>query len=107
MPTADAVLVLTTLPISADAAAFARALVNRHLAACVSVLPPMESTYRWKGAVQHDAERQLIIKTRAPAVDALMAAVREIHPYEVPEMLVVPVTGGDPQYLQWLADATT
>jgi len=107
MPTADAVLVLTTLPISADSAAFGRALVDRRLAACVSVLPPMESTYRWKGAVEHNAERQLIIKTGAPAVDALMAAIREIHPYEVPEILVVPVTGGDPQYLEWLAAATT
>ena len=106
MPTIDAVLVLTTLPASADVAAFARALVESHLAACVSALPVMDSIYRWKEAIEHDTERQLLIKTRAALVDRLFACIRSLHPYEVPELLVVGVTGGGASYLDWLCEAT-
>ena len=99
------VVVLTTLPGDADADAFARTLVDQRLAACVNVLPPMQSTYRWKGSVETAAERQLLIKTRAAGVAALEQRVRELHPYDVPEFLVIPVNGGSAAYLAWLNES--
>ena len=99
------VVVLTTLPGDADADAFARTLVDERLAACVNVLPPMQSTYRWKGSVETAAERQLLIKTRAAGVAALEQRVRELHPYDVPEFLVIPVNGGSAAYLAWLNES--
>ena len=101
------VLVLTTLPADADAAAFAEALVDARLAACVNLLPPMESVYRWQGAIEQDTERQAIVKTTLPRVDALWQRVRELHPYEVPEFVVIPIVDGNQAYLQWIADSTT
>ena len=99
------VVVLTTLPGDADADAFARTLVGERLAACVNILPPMHSTYRWKGSVETAAERQLLIKTRAAGVAALEQRVRELHPYDVPEFLVIPVDGGSAAYLAWLNES--
>jgi periplasmic divalent cation tolerance protein len=98
-------LVLTTFPADGDAAAFAKALVDERLAACVSVLPPMQSTYRWKGTVESAAERQLLIKTKAAQVAALEVRVKQLHPYEVPEFLVLTIDAGSPAYLSWLADS--
>ena len=106
MPTTDAVLVLTTLPASADVSAFAGALVEARLAACVSALPAMDSIYRWKETIERDAERQLLIKTRPALVDRLFERIRSMHPYEVPELLVLPVTGGGAPYLAWLSEVT-
>ena len=100
------VLILTTLPAGADAAAFAAALVEDRLAACVSVLPEMESIYRWEGAVQRERERQLIVKTSRDRVDALRQRVGELHPYDVPEFLVVPIVDGSDAYLRWIGDST-
>jgi periplasmic divalent cation tolerance protein len=101
------VLVLTTLPADADARAFAQALVDSRLAACVNVLPPMESIYRWQGAVECEPERQLVMKTTMPRVDALWQRVRDLHSYEVPEFVVVPIVDGNQAYLQWIADSTS
>src|ERR1041385_3374374 len=101
------VLVLTTLPADADAAAFAEALVEARLAACVNLLPPMESVYRWQGSVERETERQVIVKTTLPRVDALWQRVRELHPYEVPEFVVIPIVDGNQAYLQWIADSTS
>jgi periplasmic divalent cation tolerance protein len=101
------VLVLTTLPVDADAGAFAQAIVEGRLAACVNVLPPMESTYRWQGAVEHETERQVIMKTTMPQLDALWQRVRDLHSYEVPEFIVLPIVDGNQAYLQWIADSTT
>jgi len=101
------VLVLTTLPADADAAVFARTLVSERLAACVNLLAPMESVYRWEGDVQRDAERQLIMKTTRARVDALWQRVRELHPYEVPEFLVLPIADGSDAYLRWLGESTS
>ena len=101
------VLVLTTLPADADAASFAEALVSARLAACVNLLPPMESVYRWQGSVERETERQVIVKTTLPRVDALWQRVRELHPYEVPEFVVIPIVDGNQAYLQWIADSTT
>jgi len=106
MTTTDCVLVMTTLPASGDAAAFARTIVDEKLAACVNILPEMQSTYRWKGSIERDAERQLLIKTTAESVEALWTRVRELHPYEVPEFLVIPVVGGNPSYLEWIREST-
>lgn len=99
------VIVLTTLGAQADAAAFARVLVDERLAACVNVVPEMTSVYRWKGAIEEDREQQLIIKTTSDRVAALEARFHELHPYEVPEFLVIGVTGGSPAYLEWLGDS--
>lgn len=95
-------LVLTTLGAAHDASAFARTLVDERLAACVNVLPPMTSVYRWKGAVEEDREQQLFIKTTLELVPALEARLRTLHPYEVPECLAVPVISGTQAYLEWV-----
>src|SRR5258705_4478444 len=95
------VIVLRTLAASAEAAASARVLVTDRLAACVNVLPPMTSLYRWKGAIEEDSERQLVIKTTADRVAALQARFNELHPYELPEFIVLGADASAP-YLDWL-----
>ena len=99
----DYVLVLTTLPASHDAASVARALVQERLAACVNLLPVMRSMYRWEGSIEDEEERQLLIKTTRARVEDLRARVTELHPYEVPEFLVLPVMGGSEAYLRWIS----
>jgi periplasmic divalent cation tolerance protein len=108
MPMADTphVLILTTLPADADAGAFAHALVDTRLAACVNVLPMMESIYRWEGRVERDSERQLLLKTSRDRVVALWERVRELHPYDVPEFIVLPIVDGSDAYLQWIGEST-
>ena len=103
-PLMEFALVLTSIAAEGDADAIAKALVDERLAACVSVLPPMQSTYRWKGTVESAAERQLLIKTKAAQVAALEVRVRELHPYEVPEFLVLAIDAGSPAYLSWLRE---
>ncbi len=99
------VVVLTTLDERTDAAVFARTLVEARVAACVNVLPPMQSVYRWKGVVETATERQLVIKTTVAQVQALTAMLSQLHPYDVPEMLVLPVTETTTGYRNWLVDA--
>ena len=96
---------LTTLGADDDAAAVARTLVEERLAACVNVLPVMTSTYRWKNRIEQDREQQLVIKTLASRLPALEARLRELHPYEMPEFLVVPVAAGSEAYLGWLDES--
>lgn len=103
---AEYVVVLTTLPGDADGAAFGRALVDERLAACVNLLPAMESIYRWEGQIERESERQVIIKTSRERVAALWDRVRELHPYEVPEFLVLPIVDGNEAYLRWVGEAT-
>ena len=100
-----AAIVLTTLAAEADAAALARTLVEERLAACVNVLPEMTSVYRWKGDIEQDRERQLVIKTSAGRIEALRARLRELHPYELPEFLVLNAQGSE-AYLAWIAEST-
>jgi len=102
-----AVIVLTTVGAAFDATRLAPTLVDEHLAACVNVLPPMQSIYRWQGQVHVDDERQLVIKTSSDRVEALQFRVRALHPYELPEFLVIDVAGGSQAYLAWLTQATT
>lgn len=99
-------IVLTTLGAQTDAAAFARVLVDERLAACVNILPVMTSVYRWKGTIEEDREQQLVIKTTSDRVEALEARFRELHPYELPEFLVVAATDGSAGYLAWLEEST-
>ena len=99
------VVVLTTLSAQTDAATFARMLVAERLAACVNVLPAMMSVYRWKGEIEEDSEQQLLIKTTSDCVAALEAKFRELHPYELPEFLVISATGGSPVYLEWMGES--
>jgi periplasmic divalent cation tolerance protein len=103
----DVALVLTTLGADADAAALARTLVDEGLAACVNVLPPMTSVYRWKGAVEQDREQQLIIKTASARLGALEARLKALHPYELPEFLILSAVGGSDAYLAWVRGSVT
>jgi periplasmic divalent cation tolerance protein len=102
----DYVVILTTLPADADGLAFGRALVDERLAACVNLLAPMESVYRWEGRVEKESERQLVIKTSRDRVIALWDRVRELHPYEIPEFLVLPIVDGNEAYLRWVGEST-
>ena len=97
----SAVIVLTSLSASADAAAFARTLVSERLAACVNVLPPMRSIYRWNEAIEENLEQQDVIKTTEERVAAIETRLRELHPYELPEFLIVDASASKP-YLAWI-----
>lgn len=102
----DVVLVFTTVPNAQSAEAIATALVEERLAACVSMLPPMISIYRWEGSLTRDEEQQLLIKTTADRVPALSERLKVLHPYRVPELLVCTVTGGSAAYLEWVRAET-
>jgi periplasmic divalent cation tolerance protein len=99
-------LVLTNLPDRAAAERIAELLVGQRLAACVNMLAPCRSVYRWKGAVQHDEEHPVLIKTTSERYPALEAALRSAHPYELPEIIALPIEQGLPAYLEWLAAET-
>jgi periplasmic divalent cation tolerance protein len=101
-----ALLVLTNLPDRAAAERLADLVIARNLAACVNILAPCRSVYRWKGAVQHDEEHPMLIKTTRERYDALEQALREGHPYELPEIIAVPIERGLPAYLDWVAAET-
>ena len=105
-PDLDVVLVLTTLGADADALTFARTLGEEHLAACVNVLPPMTSVYRWRGRIEEDQERQIVVKTTRQQVAALEQRLRALHPYELPEFLVLATSGGSDAYLGWILEST-
>ena len=99
-------LVLTNLPERAAAERLAGLLVEKRLAACVNILAPCRSVYRWQGAVRHDEEHPMLIKTTAERYPALEQALRSGHPYELPEIIAVPIEHGLPAYLQWVAAET-
>jgi periplasmic divalent cation tolerance protein len=101
----ERLLVLTTVARAEDAERIAEELVGRRLAACVNVLPGVRSIYRWKGAVERDEERLLVIKTRADRFEALRETLLALHPYEVPEVVAVPIEGGSAPYLHWLDES--
>ena len=99
-------LVLTNLPDRAAAEKLADAIVAKNLAACVNILAPCRSVYRWKGAVQHDEEHPMLIKTTRERYAALESEMRAQHPYELPEVIAVPIERGLPAYLDWVAAET-
>lgn len=102
----ECVVLCTTLPATADAAALARTLVGERLAACVTSQPGIRSVYRWQDGIEEDEEQQVLIKTTADRVELLGDRIRELHPYEVPELLVLPVSGGGADYLAWIRACT-
>lgn len=99
----DACLVLTTVGLLAKAEDLAKALVERRLAACVSIVGPVRSIYRWQGAIEDQQEYLLIIKTTRERAAHLKAAFAELHPYELPEQVELSIAGGGAAYLEWLS----
>lgn len=101
-----AVFVYITAASPEQAATIGRALVEERLAACANILPGMHSIYHWQGAVETAEETVLIVKTRQSLAEALTARVRELHSYDVPCVTVLPITGGNPDFLRWIEDET-
>jgi periplasmic divalent cation tolerance protein len=104
-PDSTVVILITTLAADADADVFARTLIDEQLAACVSVLPPMTSIYRWQGELEQAQERQLLIKTTAARVLALKERFQTLHPYDVPEFIVVRPEAVGELYAKWVSDS--
>jgi periplasmic divalent cation tolerance protein len=98
----DKIVVLTTCESEEQASRLARRLVEKKLAACVNILPQIRSVYRWKDKIEDAAEFQLVIKSRRDLFDALRAEIAEIHSYEIPEIIAIPIVDGSPGYLAWL-----
>lgn len=103
----DFVQVVTTTERQEDARRIADLLVENRLAACVQIGGPITSVYRWQGKVERAQEWQCHIKTRQDLLDDVSEAIREIHPYEVPEIIAVPIVAGSRDYLTWLEEQTT
>ena len=102
----DHVIVLTTVGRDIDPATIGMRLVEERLAACVNALPEMDSFFRWHGAVERERERQLLIKTTAARLPELERRLHEMHPYDLPEFLVVTIEAGSEAYLRWVANST-
>lgn len=101
------VLIITTTDKKEDADKIASFLVEKKLAACVQVIGPIESTYRWKGKVEKSREWLCFIKSRENLLSEIEKRLREIHPYEVPEIVALPIIGGYKDYLSWVIKETT
>jgi len=99
------VIVLSTVPTDHDPLTLARTLVEEQLVACVNILPAMQSVYRWEGKVEQASEHQLVMKTTRERVEALEARLGDLHPYDVPELLVLPIVDGGEPYLKWLTES--
>jgi periplasmic divalent cation tolerance protein len=102
----EIVLVLTTIDDSEQSEAIARTLVEEQLAACVNISGPMTSIYRWNGRLERAGERQLVVKTTRGRLAALRARLLELHPYDLPELLVIAADEGTPAYLEWVQQST-
>ncbi len=103
----EALLVITNLPDRATAEHIAEALVTEGVAACVNILSECTSIYRWKNKIEHEAEVPLLIKTTREAYPQLEHALRDLHPYELPEIIALPISAGLPEYLNWVTQETT
>jgi len=99
-------IVITNLPDRASAEKLAALLIEQRLAACVNIFPPCSSIYRWREQIKHDEEHPLLIKTVQDRYAQVEASIRDNHPYELPEIIAVPITGGLPAYLQWVESET-
>lgn len=102
----DPVLIYTTYPSLVEASKAGRALVETGLCACVNIIPGMRSIYRWEGRIEEAEETVMILKTRAGHVTRVTGAVKRSHPYEMPAVLVLPVSGGNQAYIDWILTAT-
>jgi periplasmic divalent cation tolerance protein len=107
MPHTDALVVLTTVASDEEAVAFVRELLDRRLIACGTLMPGARSLYRWQGKVADEREVVIMLKTRSARLDSLRTAFAELHPYKVPELLALPVDGGNEKYLEWINAETT
>jgi|SRR5687767_11661398 periplasmic divalent cation tolerance protein len=107
MPHTDATVVLTTVASEDEAVTFVRALLDRRLIACGTMLPGARSLYRWQGKVADEKEVVLLLKTRSARVEALREAFGELHPYKVPELLVLSVDSGLDKYIEWINGETS
>ena len=103
----EIIIILTNLPDRASALKLAGQLVEQRLAACVNVLAECSSVYRWEGRIKSATEVPVLIKSRAQRYDEVEAAIRRLHPYELPEIVAVPVRRGLEEYLEWVAGETT
>jgi periplasmic divalent cation tolerance protein len=103
----QAILVLTNVPDNAVAQSLATAVVEQRLAACVNILPVVQSVYRWQGVVEQASEITLMIKTTQTCYAELEQLIRHLHPYDVPEVIAIPVSAGLPSYLQWIETETS
>ena len=103
----NARIILTTAGSQEEAMKIARALVERKLAACVNILPRIESVYRWQGKVETAQEWLLLIKTQAESFERVRAAVKELHSYDLPECVMLEVSAGSQEYLNWIVKNTT
>lgn len=106
MPTDDYIIVLTTCNSSEIASSIAESLVSNKLAACVNIINGIESVYQWQGKIEHDKEILLIIKTQQYLYSQLEQAIQELHDYELPEIIAVPINTGEKNYLNWIQSAT-
>jgi periplasmic divalent cation tolerance protein len=104
--TKDCIQVITTLEKREDADRIASAVVKNRVAACAQILGPIRSTYWWKGKVEEAGEWLLMMKTRGDLFSALEKEIRALHPYEVPEIIALPIVAGSPSYLKWIGDET-
>jgi periplasmic divalent cation tolerance protein len=98
-------LVLTTAGSDEQAVTIARALVDRRLAACVNIVSAVCSIYRWEGKIEEEEEKLLIVKTSRRLFPQVQQAIRELHSYDLPEVLAIPIVTGDPDYLNWLGES--
>lgn len=107
MPHTDALIVMTTVASAQEAEALVRGLLERRLIACGTMLPGARSLYRWEGKLADETETVVLLKTRSACLGSVEAAFGELHPYKVPELLALPVTGGNAKYLDWLTGETS
>ena len=107
MPHTDAVVVLTTVATADEAVRLVRALLDRRIVACGTLMPGVRSLYRWEGKIADEQEVLVILKTRSAALESLQVAFGELHPYKVPELLALPVHGGLEKYLSWINSETS
>jgi|SRR5581483_3604120 len=101
----DKQIVLSTAGSKEEAQTIARALVDRQLAACVNIIGPIDSVYRWKGSVESSAEFMLIIKTTAEHFESVQEAILELHSYELPECIAMDIENGSSEYLDWIGNS--
>ncbi|MBD3272404.1 MAG: divalent cation tolerance protein CutA [Elusimicrobia bacterium] len=103
----DYAIIFITVPSKEEAQKIAHALLNEKQAACVNIIPAVDSWYWWEGKIDHSSELLLIVKTTGKQVAGIIQKVGKIHPYEVPEVIVVPIDDGNPDYLQWIHNSVT
>jgi len=101
------IVVFITVPSREVGETISHALVNNQLAACVNIVPGISSIYQWKGSIESDKELLLVAKSRTPLLDKIIAAVKQHHPYEVPEVIALPIIAGSDDYMAWIDESTS